>query len=668
MKITFDITSGLSIQGEWIGLERIFPVVNGSVITPCQIKRIKQGEDAFAIQYFGSENFHGEFILEVIPEGQEKCRIRFHIKNIVDDLISFGIYISEISNIKQFLRNGFSSTDGSWYDEPENFLRVEGIEYLKVEGFAMTQLIPRYGVGSMVLGFDRHDRFQHVFTFSTERTPLSLSIETIWDHKTVIPGITCSSEWLEIFDHNGVEEAVKVWAQTVSDASILKPRVNHAPIIGYDSWLNSPGFINEEKINYSLERIKEISGNNYLRMKAYLIGNGFTPELGDWLEVKSEISGGFRNLLKNIQKAGLSPGLWIAPFLVGNHSKVYLLHNDWVLHDRKTGFPQVYMKSTEDCKRKQVSDEYYVLDTTHPEAFEYLQIVFKTWKKEWGVDFFITDFMNAGCLYGPDKVRYYAEGKTRIEVWHQVAEMIREEIGDSIWTSCDCPLWVSIGIVDSVRICSAAGMGCYSDISLESLNQDLVNRNYLNHILWQIDPGFFSLDNNNKTLSPIEVEARAILAGMSGGLMVTGDNFDALDESQIQLWKLFLSEKRQSARYPFMGKSSVIYEINRDYDPSENVDSITRENLDPVIVQVRDGSSIYGPHSVFIYNSGSYSVQRTIPVESLGLNGPLYVYEWRKFEIQTETKWHLQVILEPHEGKLLFLSKEPLKRILDSLS
>ena len=53
----------------------------------------------------------------------------------------------------------------------------------------------------------------------------------------------------------------------------------------------------------------------------FQIDDGFTPEMGDWLDVKPQFPRGMAPLLADIAAAGFRPGLWIAPFLVGNRSR-----------------------------------------------------------------------------------------------------------------------------------------------------------------------------------------------------------------------------------------------------------------------------------------------------------------------------------------------------------
>ena len=139
----------------------------------------------------------------------------------------------------------------------------------------------------------------------------------------------------------------------------------------------------------------------------FLLEKGFTPEMGDWLDVRPQFPRGIKPLLDDIRAAGFVPGLWIAPFLVGNRSRLYREHPDWVVHDRQTGGSLAVMTFYGEFRWHKRSEEYYILDTTHPDAFAYLRQVFRTWRHEWGCEYFKTDFMHFPTEHGPDRA-----------VWH----------------------------------------------------------------------------------------------------------------------------------------------------------------------------------------------------------------------------------------------------------
>ena len=88
-------------------------------------------------------------------------------------------------------------------------------------------------------------------------------------------------------------------------------------------------------------------------------------------------------LLDEIRDAGFIPGLWIAPHLVGNRSRLFAEHPDWVVRDRRSGGPLAAMRFYGEFRWHKRSEEYYILDVTHPDAAAYIAGVFRTWRRAW---------------------------------------------------------------------------------------------------------------------------------------------------------------------------------------------------------------------------------------------------------------------------------------------
>jgi len=143
-----------------------------------------------------------------------------------------------------------------------------------------------------------------------------------------------------------------------------------------------------------MHMVADVAQRESLPMRVFQIDDGFTPEMGDWLDIKPQFPRGLKPLLDDIRAAGFTPGLWIAPFMVGNRSRLFARHPDWVVHDRTTGQPLTQMQFYGEFRWHKRSEEYYILDTTHPAAFDYLRRVFRTWRRDWGCEYFKTDFMH----------------------------------------------------------------------------------------------------------------------------------------------------------------------------------------------------------------------------------------------------------------------------------
>jgi hypothetical protein len=383
--------------------------------------------------------------------------------------------------------------------------------------------------------------------------------------------------------------------------------------------------------------------------------------MGDWLEVKPQFPRGMKPLLDDIRSAGFIPGLWIAPFMIGNRSRLYRDHPDWVLKDRQNGKPLTHMRFYSEFRWHKRSEEYYILDATHSEAFEYLRNVFRIWRHEWGCEYFKTDFMHFGSEYGPDRAVWHTPGKTRIEIWRAVAEMIREEIGDALWLGCGCPLWASVGLVDGVRIGRDVGVTWSGDYSAQSLLRDQACRNFANHILWQSDPDCVLLRERFHNLSDEEIKSLGIYAGMTGGIMMTSDHLGELSPDRLKLWQLILTESPASCDFPLLGRSDIVYRRLPGNQQPDQVRYAAKAD-DPVLVQVRRATVAGAPVAIFFLNTASHTVQRSYRLADLGIDESVFVYKWEDSSPNEneEEVTKISITLPGHHGALYFLSPAPI--------
>lgn len=603
-----------------VALLGIQPVINGTPSEDAQLRLIRDGEDGTLLQFESPNVASGIFFIELKSENPSQWAMRYWIGNLPTDFVldSFGIRFQSIENVRAFLRSGYFSWDGS------EFVQAEAQP--EVVGYAMTQLLPEGGKGGIIVGFDRHDRFQHTFAFARLETALSLTIQTHWDRKTRGAGEDCESERLLIIEREGIEEGLREWARIVAAQSPVPPR-RAERITGWCSWYNLYAYITEQNILEHLRGVKQVVERESLPMRVFQIDDGFTPEMGDWLDVKPQFPRGIKPLLDEIRAAGFVPGLWIAPFMVGNRSRLFREHPDWVVLDRASGEPLVFYRFYAEFRWHKRSEEYYVLDATHPEAFEYLHRVFRIWRYEWECEYFKTDFMHFGSHFGPDRAMWHTPGLTRIEVWRRVMDMIREEIGDAVWLGSGCPLWASVGLVDAVRIARDVGVTWQGEHAAQNLLRDLSLRNFANGILWQADPDCVLLRERYHELTEVEVRSLALYAGMSGGVMMTSDALDELSEPRVRLWKFILNARINDCRFPVLTQTD-----------------------DGVLVQVAQGENL---KAVYVFNTSDETVEREFTWNALRVNLPNSVVDWTRNERWGEVRESFKLTLEAHEGALL---------------
>ncbi len=519
---------GQAFAGAGIRLGGIVPLIDGEPAT-----------DRFA---FGIERDGDRLKLLVRVDGIAPGRA----------IDSIGIRFEQVDGIARYLRHGYQSWDGSFFVEPGTPAGDGPPLKAPTLGYAATALVPREGDGAVVLGFTRHDRFQSRFRFGGTAEAPTISVETLWDR--VSHDGTVSMEPLILFDGPAVEEALRDWARIVAAESPLRPRVPERRITGWCSWYNLYASITEENILEHLEAARSFREAHDVSLDIFQIDDGFTPEMGDWLDVKPQFPRGMKPLLADIRGAGFTPGLWIAPFMVGNRSRLFREHPDWVVKDRQTGAPLAQMTFYGEFRWHKRSEEYYILDVTHPDAEAYIRAVFRTWAQDWGAGYFKTDFMLFGSEHGPDRAAWHQPGLSRIAVWRKMAALIREEIGDALWLGCGCPLWASVGYVDAIRIGRDVGVTWTGEYSAESLLRDQVSRNHAAGILWQGDPDCVLLRDRFHELSDAQIDGPARFAAGAGGVLMTSDKLDELSPARAALFADLLRDDVIGCDFPNLGR------------------------------------------------------------------------------------------------------------------
>lgn len=530
----------LTFSGRGLVLGRPLPLLDGEVLTSAA--PILEGTSLVW------QTDDGRFVAEVTRD--DPLQITCRIEGRAGPHMSIGLRFEGITGVRSYLRNGYQSWDGSFFAEPGTPAGDGPPPKSPTLGFAMTALLPHGDDGALVIGFNRHDRFQSCFRFGGSAGAMTLDIETLLD---TVPGAH-TGEPLVMFASEAVEPGLHRWSQMVAAQSPLPPRLPQRRITGWCSWYNHYAMIDPATLRSELAGAKAFRDAHNVPFDVFLIDDGFTPEMGDWLDFKPQFPEGVAPLLCEIAAAGFTPGLWIAPFMVGNRSKLYAAHPDWVVQDVDGG-PLVQYRFYGEFRWHKRSEEYYILDVTHPAAAAYIAEVFRTWRS-WGAGYFKTDFMLFGSEHGPERAVWHQGGLSRIAIWRRMAELIRAEIGDALWLGCGCPLWASVGYVDAVRIGRDIGVSWHGEYSAESLLRDLATRNHANGTLWQADPDCVLLREKFHELSDTQVDSLVRYAAASGGVLMTSDTLSEIAPNRAALFAQLLDMPGLPCRFPLLGSES----------------------------------------------------------------------------------------------------------------
>ena len=101
---------------------------------------------------------------------------------------------------------------------------------------------------------------------------------------------------------------------------------------GWCSWSSYFRDVTEEAVIENLTTARELS----LPVEIVQVDDGYEAGIGDWLEDADDF-GSLRRTAERIRAAGKVPGVWTAPFLVGERSTLAAAHADWLVDGAHAG-------------------------------------------------------------------------------------------------------------------------------------------------------------------------------------------------------------------------------------------------------------------------------------------------------------------------------------------
>jgi hypothetical protein len=255
------------------------------------------------------------------------------------------------------------------------------------------------------------------------------------------------------------------------------------------------------------------------------IDEGYQYARGEYAMPDSTLfPNGMAALEKKVRGEGLIPGVWTAPFQVSDRSWIYEHHRDWLVHNAKD----------EPIRIGQVhgADRLFVIDTTNPEAQEYLRKTYSTLVNEWNIGYVKLDFMEDTAVEG----FFYRPNTTALEAQRIGLQIIRQAVGEQVLLDKDgSPMLNPVGIVDTGRISLDTG---HTFEATKDAAPGIAARYYMNRNFFVSDPDAFCVSTQIVTDQPWhggkvpltldEAKASIALSAVSGGMYEIGDDLPAL--------------------------------------------------------------------------------------------------------------------------------------------
>jgi hypothetical protein len=389
-------------------------------------------------------------------------------------------------------------------------------------------------------------------------------------------------------------------------------------------WNSYQDFRTSFSYQYLLDQLKILDEMDpRIPLQTVHIGPGYCIT-GDWLDTNDKWPKTMEDAARQIFQRRYRAGIYVAPFAVHETSRTFRNHPNWILKDNEG----TAIVMDEDSEGK-----LYALDGSHEDVKDYIGKVFRNFRKM-GFTYFEIDYLEWG-LKDSSEVKRSKKGKSSVQVFRAVMEIIREEIGaGSFITANKTPFSPLIGIVDAVRIARDQSWKWEKETTGHIL-QESYNTQYFNNVFWQNDPDVVILRDYKNEFTPDEQKSLALWNGFMGGAIGISDNFKIMESDKLQIWNFIEPAKRpQSAILPFWGNNVKNKVAVRRYK---------KENA----------------WAILILNDSNQAVSETYSVYDLIGSKEAWVFYWEPgFSLGLGKATRIATILSSHETKLYFLSEE----------
>jgi len=294
--------------------------------------------------------------------------------------------------------------------------------------------------------------------------------------------------------------------------------VSDKKLVGYTTWYSYNQNISEKILEQTLESMDP-------RIELLQIDDGYETFTGDWLDIDLEkFPEGLTPIIEKIHAKKKLAGIWLAPFVAEEDSKIMKEHPDWIAANEKGEKIYAGCNWSGDCP----------LDLNKPEVVDYIRRVLRHYS-ELGFDFFKLDF-----LYAVNLKRL--NGKTRCETAEFAYQLLRDELPDKLILAGGATLSNCFGRFDYCRIGPDVSF-TFDDlpymrffhperVSTRVSIMNAIFRKALDGRMFLNDPDVFLLRDENVKMTFSQRTALTKINALFGSLLMTSDDFSTYDEKK----------------------------------------------------------------------------------------------------------------------------------------
>lgn len=335
-------------------------------------------------------------------------------------------------------------------------------------------------------------------------------------------------------------------------------------IVGYSSWYN-----HFEKINEGI-LVENLSAVDKEHFNLFQIDDGYESAVGDWKVCdKEKFPNGLRKVVEKIHEKELMAGIWVAPFVAQEGSKLLENHPDW-------------FKKDEEGKMIKCGSNwggFYALDFYKDAVRNYVKECLLFFK-DMGFDYFKLDF-----LYAVSLPTY--EGKNRSQVACEAYRFLREVLGDSKILGNSCIMAPAFGVFDFVRIGPSITMEWDDSWLMRKMHRErnstkhavlnTISRSIFNGKVFLNDPDVFLL-RKDIGLDYDQKKSLATINALFGSVLTTSDDISTYD-------RLYPNYDKKAA--------AVLEQTLAIAKEAKNVSFVKKDNLIEISYELADKAHVF---------------------------------------------------------------------------
>lgn len=241
-------------------------------------------------------------------------------------------------------------------------------------------------------------------------TPGQFGIMCEFDGVLMEPGAERHTHWIVFYRSENEAYALDRFVEIQQKELDLRPLA--PPQNLFCSWYFYGREFLPEDLSENIASLKE----RPVPVDVFIIDNGWIDAFGDW-NANEKWPAGMAEAADLIKSAGLTPGIWTAPFVLMKHSKTAKEHPELIARNRDGSLATFGY----------VEGECYVIDPTVPYCREYFREMFSR-LKSWGFTYHKLDFVRA--LAVNEHIAFADPKVNRAQAYSLGLKLIREALGE----------------------------------------------------------------------------------------------------------------------------------------------------------------------------------------------------------------------------------------------